>query len=189
MDNKWEIYYKMDDETLKEAIELDKQTFDDIDTVSFDHCKSWLKRNDQIYTVLKYDGELVGYTNFIALTDECYNRYREGAGKDYFLQSTDVVPFKKGKNNKCLMLSIVIKKEYRDGEAIKILSGALRDRINDFEKQGIHISHVIQDCVSMDGIKFALNFFNARYVCDSLGGKIYEAKLDEDNFFSIPKLR
>ena len=38
---------------------------------------------------------------------------------------------------------------------------------------------MIQDCVSSDGIKFANNFFGAKYICDSLGGKIYEANLDE----------
>lgn len=180
INNKWEIEYEMDDETLKEAILLDKEAFDEIDVVDYNRCKIWLKKNNEIYTVLKYDGEFVGYINFVAISDEAYSLYRSGEAKDYFLQSKDIMPFRRGKNHKCLLLSIVIRKEYRDGEAIKILSNALSERIQNFESRGIHISKVIQDCVSMDGIKFVLNFFGAKYVCDSLGGKIYEADLDSE---------
>lgn len=169
----FKITYEANDELLKQAIEIDKHVFNKAEVGNIDMCKKWLEANKDIYTFLLDGDVLVGYINFIRLTDECFEKFYKGQTKDYKLSLSDILPFTKGEN-RCLFMSIAIRKDYRDGEAIIELRKGFDTKLKNFEKQGIHIKDVVIDCVSVDGIKYSIDKLNANYVKKSKSeGKLY----------------
>ena len=185
---KYSIEYYPTDMDIKEMLLLDKDVFNLKDTSSFNKVKSWYKKNNEIYTVLKLDGVVVGYINFMPITKECYDKFRIGKYKDYMLTSKDVVNFVKG-DNYCLAMSIVIRKDLRDTNAIiKLWKGFLR-KINKLKKHGIKIASIVADCVSIDGVKFVISNYNGKYICNSEDwGKIYEGNIS-NKYNRLPKIQ
>lgn len=183
----WEVTYTADRKTIEKAIKLDRLVFSSLDIGDIKRCMEWVKKEPNIYTFLWLNKKLIGYINLMPLYADEYKRVLSGKLRDYVIDSKHIKPFKKG-DNKCLFDSIVIHPKYRDTEAILRLWNGFIYKINELESQGIHISSVVADCVSVDGIKYMINNFKSRYVCNSSGGKIYEGK-----FFNmakvIPKLR
>ncbi len=191
--DKWEIQHKIDNNTLNQMIALDREVYSKRDLVDIDRCRQWLSVNPDIYTVLKYNGNVVGYINFVPLKDEVYAKFERGQIKDYDLTREDITSFHKGETLNCLLLSVVLKKEFRDGEAIIKLVDGFKEFLEELRTQGVMLGKIIQDCVSIDGIKFALHTFGAHFVRDSHRehgfGKIYEADLNSPSHIRRPKLR
>ena len=189
----WQIQHKVDDETLRQLIMLDKSTYAAKDVGSFSLCKKWLQVNSEIYTILKFRNIVVGYINFVPLKDAAFERFQKGELKDYELTENDISSFVKGKNLNCLLMSIVIKKDFRDGEAIFRLTDGFTKHLENLKARGVKIVKVLQDCISIDGIKFVINFFGADFICESHRGhkfgKIYEIDFSEPRKFYPPKLR
>jgi len=174
---KFTIEHTINETDLKKLLLLDRDVFDKQDNMDECLLKEWLNINSDIYTILKYNNEPVGYINFTPLTKESYDKFRIGKNKDYKLTAKDILPFKKG-DNYCLFTSIVLFKKFRDSNAIKVLWKGFLRKIKKLEKQGKHITSVIADCVSIDGIKFTLNNLYGKYICNSLNwGKIYEGNV------------
>lgn len=185
---KFTIQYTASEDDIKKLLLMDSDVFDKKDNINIDSLIDWLKINDEIYTILKFDNEPVGYINFTAITEECYRKFKIGENKDYNLTIKDIMPFKKGKNL-CLFTSIVVKKEFRDGKAIKILWKAFRNKLKQLEKHGKYIENVIVDCVSIDGIKLTLNNLHGKYICNSSDwGKIYEGNVSNKRR-KFPKIK
>ncbi len=189
----WKIQHKVDDETLKQLIMLDKDAYAAKDIGSFSLCKKWRQVNSEIYTVLKFRNTVVGYINFVPLKDAVFKKFKKGLMKDYELTENDILPFTKGQSLNCLLMSIVIKKEFRDSKAIIYLTQGFTQFLEKLKSEGVHIKNIVQDCVSIDGIKFVINFFGADFVCESHRnrgfGKIYEINFSEPRKFYPPKLR
>lgn len=183
----WEITYTADKETIEKAIKLDRMVFNTIDVGEIKRCMSWVEKEPNIYTFLWLNKKLIGYINLMPLYADAYKKVLSGKLRDYEIDADIIKPFRKG-DNKCLFTSIVIHPKYRDTEAILRLWNGFIYKINELESQGMMISSVVADCVSVDGIKYMVNNFKSRYICNSSGGKIYEGK-----FFNmakvIPKLR
>ena len=170
---KYKIVYKATDKLLKEALNLDKQVFSKNDVGDFNTCKKWLKIEKNIYTFLVHENHCIGYINFARITDDCFNKFYDGKMKDYSLTENDILPFSKTESNRCHLISIVIAKEYRDSDAISALKEGFSRKIENMKQAGIIIDDVIVDCVSIDGVKFVIEQFNAKFVTNSFNGKIY----------------
>ena len=135
--------------------------------------KKWLKIEKNIYTFLVHENHCIGYINFARITDDCFNKFYDGKMKDYSLTENDILPFSKTENNRCHLISIVIAKGYRDSDAISALKEGFSRKIEKMKQAGIIIDDVIVDCVSIDGVKFVIEQFNAKFVTNSFNGKIY----------------
>lgn len=72
-----EIKFQPTNNEIKEAIFLDSENYENIDVGEFEKCMSWYKKNKEIYTLLKVDNVLVGYINFVPLTNECMKNIEE----------------------------------------------------------------------------------------------------------------
>lgn len=171
--NKFEISFQVTDKILKQAINLDKQVFCKKEVGDFKTCKTITKINNDIYTFLLYEGKCVGYINFCRISENAFCQFYAGKMKDYSLHINDFLPFKKNESNKCLLMSIVIAKEFRDTIAIKILSDGFYKHLDKLRNEGIIIDEVIIDCISIDGVKYVIENMGAKYICDSHNGKIY----------------
>ena len=178
----WEITYTADRKTLQKAIELDAMVFNSVDVGDIERCMSWVEKEPQIYTFLWLNKRLIGYINLMPLASAAYKKVLSGKLRDFRIDEKDIKAFRRGEN-KCLFTSIVVHPKYRDGEAILHLWKGLVDKVNSLKNKGVDITKVVADCVSVDGIKYMVNNFKSRYICNSTGGKIYEGE-----FFNMSKL-
>ena len=157
---------------------LDNLVYKNNDIGVFDTCKDWLTANKDIYTILTLNNKVIGYINFMAITDDCYNQFKLGKFKDYNLKNNHILPFKTNTPLKCLFTSIVIHPNYQNGTAILRLWNGFKEKIKALISSGMIIDTVIMDCVTDIGKKCAINYLNAKYICDSDNGKIFEGNLD-----------
>lgn len=171
--NDFKISFDNSETLLKQAIEIDKQVFAKKDVGSFDMCARFLKRNKDMYTFLLYKNSCVGYINFCRVQDKVFEKFCKGNMKDYELTEQDVLPFSATEKNKTLFMSIALKKEFRDSKAVIILTDGFYQHLEALKKQGIYIDEAVADCVSVDGIKYVVQNFGAKYISDSRNGKIY----------------
>ena len=186
VNNEWCVTYAPDKETIKKAIILDNMVFNKIDSGTVDMWLGWTQVETNIFTFLWHNNNLIGYMSLIPLYQKAYNQILKGKLRGYELKQTDIKPYKKG-DYKCLLESVVVHPDYRDSEAILKLWEGFIQNVNELKTKGVNIVSVVADCVSVDGIKYMVNNFKSRYICNSSGGKIYEGE-----FFNrekvIPKL-
>lgn len=171
----YKIVNKPNDKQLKEMIRLDKEVFSSTDIGVFEKCKDWLTANPEIYTILTHKAKVVGYINFVPVTDEFYARFKTGKIKDFELSSKDITGFSNDKPIKCLFTSIVVDKNYRNGKSFETLWYGFLEKLRKFN---IEVSSIIMDCVTDIGELCAKKFLNGNYICNSSNGKIYEGKLN-----------
>lgn len=178
MSSKFSVVGQVDDALIKEMIELDKLVFKGDDVGGFDRCKQWIERNPDIYTVLLQGNKVIGYINFMPVTNEAYQVIKQGKLKDYELNSSHIAKFTKNVYLKCLFTSIVIHPNHQNGfELAKLWKGF----INKLKRLDVKISSVVMDCVTEMGEKCARNRLGAKFVTNSQNGKIYEGNLNELN--------
>lgn len=172
----FKIVAQANDKLIQEMIKLDNIVYQGNDIGSFNKCKEWLSANQDIYTILLCDDEVVGYINFMPITDNAYTQIKLGKLKDYDLKSNQVVKFKRNQSLKCLFTSIVIHPKYQTGLALARLWNGFIDKIKSLN---ITISGIIMDCVSDIGEKCAIKYLNAKFITNSKNGKIYEGNIKE----------
>ena len=174
--SKFSIETRVNDTLIKEMIELDKLVFKGDDIGAFDKCKEWVKRNPDIYTVLMADNKVIGYINFMPITDTAYNKVKQGKRKDYELGKDDIIAYSSNKPLKCLFTSIVIHPDHQKGlELARLWKGF----INKLKSLNLTIVSVIMDCVTEMGEKCAKNYLGARFITNSNNGRIYEGNIKE----------
>ena len=175
--NKFKIINKVNDDLIKKMIELDKLVFKGDDIGAFDKCKEWVGINPDIYTVLMTDNKVIGYINFMPITDTAYNKVKQGKLKDYELSTDDIVAsYSSPKPLKCLFTSIVIHPDHQTGlELARLWKGF----INKLTSLNLTIASVIMDCVTEMGEKCVKNYLGARFITNSNNGKIYEGNIKE----------
>lgn len=172
--SKFSIVNQVNDNLIEEMIKLDKLVFNGEDIGAFDKCKEWVRNNSNIYTVLMQDDKVIGYINFMPITDKAYTQIKLGKLKDCDLKSNQVVKFKRNQPLKCLFTSIVIHPKYQTGLALTRLWKGFIDKVKSLN---MAISSIIMDCVSDMGEKCAIKYLNAKFITNSKNGKIYEGNL------------
>ena len=174
--SKFSIVNQVNDTLIKEMIELDKLVFKGDDIGDEDKCKEWVGINPDIYTVLMADNRVIGYINFMPITDTAYNKVKQGKLKDYELSIDDIVAYSSHKPLKCLFTSIVIHPDHQTGPTLKRLWKGFIDKLKSLN---LTIVSVIMDCVTEMGEKCAKNYLRARFITNSNNGKIYEGNIEE----------
>lgn len=174
--SKFRIETRVNETLIKEMIELDKLVFKGDDIGDEDKCKEWVGINPDIYTVLMADNKVIGYINFMPITDTAYNKVKQGKLKDYELSIDDIVAFQSHKPLKCLFTSIVIHPKFQTGLELALI---WKGFINKLKSLNLTIVSVIMDCVTEMGEKCAKNYLGAQFITNSNNGKIYEGNIKE----------
>lgn len=170
--------YKVTIKDIKQAITLDNNCFEKEDNRgTLERCKLWFKKNKDIYLMIKCNNIIIGYINFMPLTNKSYNLYRTGKLNDYEITDKDIEVYTPAKTYNCLLCSIVINSNYRDSKVILFLLNSFRRKLKKLEKQGIKFNNVLADCVSKDGEKFAIRA-GFHYLADKPDSKLYERKIE-----------
>ncbi len=74
----YRVEYTATDDLISQAINIDRQVYSKSDVGKINACKQWLNVNNEIYTFLLDGNKLVGYINFVHLTDECFELFCKG---------------------------------------------------------------------------------------------------------------
>ena len=104
------------------------------------------------------DDELIGYINFMPVTDGAYKKFREGKLTEQNLTAKDVKILKPNKEYHCLFLSVVIDKKYQNTEAFTMLiSNFYKNTKNYLQTHNIIIKSILADCVNKKMEQFVKN--------------------------------
>lgn len=146
---------------IKDIMYLDSLAYNEDMQGTYDSINNRFKKNKDSY-ILAYDNKkLVGYICFFPISDELYSEMLiSDTMKDDDISPDDIVSYKKGKKNNIFIISIVIDPNYRDKEAIKLITNEFIKFIKEKNENDYIIDKVLGTTVSDDGFKFAtkLNF-------------------------------
>ena len=146
---------------IKDIMYLDSLAYNEDMQGTYDSINNRFKKNKDSY-ILAYDNKkLVGYICFFPISDELYSEMLiSDTMKDDDISPDDIVSYKKGKKNNIFIISIVIDPNYRDKEAIKLITNEFIKFIKEKNENDYIIYKVLGTTVSDDGFKFAtkLNF-------------------------------
>ncbi len=174
--SKFSIKTFVGDEELLDMLELDKKNYEMQDQGVYEICKQWLNANPFIYTCAYDRDKLCGYIAFMPITKECYERHIKGEIKDYQITGADVLPFVEGQEHYCLLVSLVVDEEYRDGDVLVCMLNSFYRRIKDYERRSIKIKTIIADCVNPRVEEFAKNS-GFKQVIKNSNCNIYEGNI------------
>ena len=139
------------DNYIEEIIQLDNKFYKEEYTWSDEYQKAVYERNKDSFIAVTNDNKLVGYLNFLNISDNVYNQMLKSNViiDEYDLK--DIMPFTE--NNNILICSIVIDKEYQNTGVVKYLTDGLLARLKELEKNNYHIKTLSGTAVSEDGQK------------------------------------
>lgn len=119
------------------------------------------KNKDSMYLV-RYNGKILGYVNYLSLTEEEYNKIKnsEKYYDDYPIES--IVPFHKSRQNYILVESVAIDPSYHNYRVAKLIKNKISYFLKEKYRKGIHIKGMLGIAVDpfeidvFDNCKFTL---------------------------------
>ena len=135
---------------------------------------------DNIIAVSK-DDIIIGYINYLTMGDELFNEiinpdinaYLEDPGRrDDGITGKQLAHWKN--SNNLFILSIAVKKEYRDSGIIKILTNEFLNELREKDEAGYKINSITADTVSDHGEKI-MKMFRSEIVMNENGPVILPA--------------
>lgn len=173
--NKYQIIYNATNKHITEMITLDKTFFSSYDVGTLEKCREWLSANKDIYTILLCNEKVIGYINFIPISNDFYQDFKHEIKKDFDLSKNDIMSFSPTNITNCLFTSIVIDKQHQNALVLKLLWEGFIKKLQTLKPS---IGNIIMDCISPIGEKCAIKYLNAKFIKKSEHGKIYEGTLN-----------
>ncbi len=180
LDSKFEI---LDGKNIKicdieQAIMLDEITYGNEYWVTLDRCLGWFERNNQIYTMLKENktGRIIAYINVSPVTDEYYEKIKQGDFIDAFLPSEAIIEYDMPSLYNIYFSSIVIHPDFQNTGAFKPLFDALVEKFINLGTNDILIKRMIADAVTEKGAKFCMLFGMEKINLSKHNSVIYEVQ-------------
>lgn len=146
--------YKIVDDINKyidEIIELDDDFYDKRYLWSNEYQHQVYERNHDSFIAVELNNKLIGYLNYLSITKEKYDEIINSDTTVDDFELTDIIPF--SDETYITINSIVILKEYQDGEVIKMINNEFINKVmNDKRVKGIN-----GIAISDDGNKWFIN--------------------------------
>ena len=144
-------------EDVKQMCELDKMVFDKPNQVDFEICKTWYDKNPLIYTAIYDNHQLIGYINFMPISDQLYNKFITGTFMEQNISPDDILVMESGKEYYTLFSSVVVREDYQNTDAFLLLiSNFYRNMKAKLMRENIKIKSTIADCVNKKIKQFPL---------------------------------
>ena len=145
-------------EDIKSMCELDKKVYKPENQVDPKICEGWYDKNPRIYTAIVSNNKIIGYINFMPITEDCYNKFKNGNMPEQGITPEDIEVMEPNKEYYCLFSSVVIDKAYQNTQAFTILiSSFYRNLKQHVTQNNITIKSVIADCVNKKIGEFVKN--------------------------------
>jgi hypothetical protein len=125
-----------------------------------------------------YEGStLVGYINFLPITNECAKLIRKGIKKDSDITGEDILNYEKHDTYTCLFVSLVVHPDYQNTNAMMRLLTAWRKHVKELmQKNNITIESILVDCVN-DKIKELVKRLKFKPIIKNDRMNIYEGDI------------
>lgn len=118
----------------------------------------WHLANPDTGCVLEEGGRIIGFIDMLPVKRAAFERILSGSFNDKYLTSGDLVSMEKlreGESVDLLLSCVLVDKEYRKTDALKILLDFSMEYYRGFVKVGIVIDSIITSNVTEDGIRFS----------------------------------
>lgn len=152
------IRYDLTLDDFKYMAEMELKYYSDEFITPYEESYQWHLLYPHTGSVLEDERRIVGFTDILPLKQEVLDRVTEGSFNDKYLTSEDFISMedlKAGDTINLFLCCLVIEKEYRKTDALKLLLNENLDYFRDLEKQGIIIDTVITSNVTESGVRFS----------------------------------
>jgi hypothetical protein len=146
----------LDDFKYMEQLEL--KYYSEEHVTPYEEAYKWHLVNPDTSSVLEEGGRIIGFIDMLPLKKAIIEKILSGSFNDKYLKADDIVAMEKlreGESVDLLLSCIVVDKEYRKTDALKILLDDKMEYYRNFVKKGIVIDSIITSNVTEDGIRFS----------------------------------
>jgi GNAT superfamily N-acetyltransferase len=172
------------DEDIAQALQLDRLVYTEEYYVTLERCISWFRRNNQIYTMLKdtATGKIIAYVNVSPITDEYYDRIRNGDFVDTYLPPEAIIEYDMPCLYNLYFSSIVIHPDFQNTGSFKPLFDALVNKFIKLGENEVFLRRMIADAVTDKGLKFCELFGMKKIHPSNHQSTIFEVQLIPPEF-------
>ena len=157
------FYYKVykneniTNEMLKEVLNLDKKFFKEEYLWDTDYQIKIFNKNKNSFIIIKYKNKLIGYLNYLVITEEKYNEMLNSNVIVDEFELNEILPFNENNSNYLTINSVVIDKEFQNGIAVRLLTSELQNILSEMNLNNYKIVGINGFAVSNDGMHFLEN--------------------------------
>lgn len=145
---------------IEQAIELDYLVYDDIYHVGEEQCLEWFNVNPDIYVMARDNksNKIIAYVNISSITNECYERLRNGDFIDTGITSDMLLGYDMPYPYSVYFSSIVIHPNYQNTSVFFELFNAVVKKFLYLREHEVFIKRMMADAVTKNGEKFCKMF-------------------------------
>lgn len=118
------------DEDMNVIKHLDETCYDSIYRWPLSKLQELYLREKDSYIIIKYKNEIVGYINFLNVTEETYNKVMSSDELIDSYENEEIIPYHRNKKLYINMNSIVLKREYNNKKIVKRIETEINRYIN-----------------------------------------------------------
>ena len=176
-------------EDIAQAAYLDTLVYDDIYLVTVDQCKEWMAVNPDIYVLAKdtQKDRFIAYANLMPVTDECYERLKNGDFIDTGITADMVLSYDMPFPYSLYFASIVIHPDYQNSEVFMEIFNAIIDKFITLGEREVFIRRMIADAVTKNGEKFCKLFGMTKLKGSDHDSSLYEITMIPPKFRILSK--
>lgn len=143
--DKFRIYshHIMDDGMFNEISKLDKEVYPKDFLWKSDYQKKLYDKNKDTFSLIKYKKDLVGYINYLVITEDEYEKIINSKKIVINYDSDDIVKYHKNKGNYVVIDSIVVDEKYYNKKTVKLFNKAIKKYFAQKRKEGYLVNNII----------------------------------------------
>ncbi|MBR6072714.1 MAG: YgjV family protein [Bacilli bacterium] len=133
---------ELSDKDLEDVKKLDDECYDSIYRWPLSKLTELYLREKDSYLLIKYKDELVGYINFLNVTEDIYNKAMETSELIDSFEEKDILPYHKRERLFINLNSIVLRREYNNIKIKTKIINSIKKYINKKRRNKYNIKHV-----------------------------------------------
>lgn len=145
-------------EDFKYMEQLELKYYSEEHVTPYQESYQWHLSDPNMGFVLEDDGRIIGFTDMLPVKQEIFDRLVTGTFNDKYLTTDGLVSMeglRKGDIVNLLFSCVLVEKEYRKTDALKILLNATMDYYRSFVEKGILIDSIVTSNVTEAGERFS----------------------------------
>lgn len=175
---------------IREAVMLDALVYDDIYQVDTEQCEDWFNVNPDIYIMAKEiaSDKVIAYVNISPVTDECYDRIKNGDFIDTGITSDMILSYDMPFPYSVYFSSIVIHPDYQNSEVFMQLFNAIVKKFIYLGDHEVYVKRMVADAVTKSGEKFCKMFGMTKIKNSNHKSSLYEIIMIPPKFRILSKM-
>lgn len=133
----------INDKVFEKMFKLDKEMYPKDLLWKSEYQKSLYEKNKDTFSIIKYKKDIVGYINYLVISDSKYNEILKDEKLTIDYEDEDILNYKKNKDNYIIIDSIVVDENYDHKKTIKLYNRAIKKYLDRKRKEGYNIKDVI----------------------------------------------